>query len=106
MSKRALKENQVLIDSNTTLECGKILAPTNIDKSLLSNVLHVLLPEKGFDIIGLRVPDYSEPDDSQAKCGDRINQLKDNGWQHSIPISGASYWAIVNRLEVKNEAVR
>jgi len=129
MSKRVLKENQVFIAANTTLECGKILAPTNIDKSLPSNVLHVLLPERGFHILGLRMPDYSklpkikrqcwdwilkvaeestdlpfvimgdfntDPDDSQAKCGNRIKQLKDNGWQHSMPSSGASYWAIIN----------
>lgn len=129
MSKRALRENQVFIASNTTLECGNILAPTNIEKSIPSNVLHVRLPEMGFDILGLRVPDYSkqprikhqcwdwimkvaaekknhpfvmmgdfntDPDDSQAKCGNRINQLKDNGWQHSMPSSGASYWAIIN----------
>ncbi|KKH50170.1 endonuclease/exonuclease/phosphatase family protein [Methanosarcina sp. 1.H.A.2.2] len=129
MSKRALKENQVFIAANTKLECGNILAPTNIDKSLPSNVLHVLLPEKGFNILGLRMPDYSklpkikrqcwdwiqkiaeenvdlpfvimgdfntDPVDSKAKCGDRINQLRDNGWQHSMPSSGASYWAIRN----------
>lgn len=41
----------------------------------------------------------TDPDTSQAKCGDRMNQLKDNGWQHSIPISGASYWAIKNVVE-------
>jgi endonuclease/exonuclease/phosphatase family metal-dependent hydrolase len=129
VSKRAVKENQVFIAANTKLECGNIIAPTNIDKSLPSNVLHVLLPEKGFDILGMRVPDYSklpkikrqcwdwiqkiaaenrdrpfvlmgdlntDPDDSKAKCGDRINQLMDNGWQHVMPKSGASYWSIKN----------
>lgn len=129
ISKRALKENQVFIAANTALEYGSIIAPTDIDKSLPSNALHVRLPEKKFDILGLRLPDYSklpkikrqcwdwiqniaaknidfpfvimgdfntDPDDSQAKCGNRIKQLKDDGWQHSMPRSGASYWAITN----------
>lgn len=56
MSKRIIKENQVFIAANTILESGNILAPTNIEKSVPSNVLHVHLPHKGLDILGLRVP--------------------------------------------------
>jgi len=129
MSKRVLKENQVFIAANTKLECGNILAPTNIDKSIPSNVLHVLLLDEGFDILGMRVPDYSklpkikrqcwdwiqkiatenkdrpfvimgdfntDPEYQPAKCGDRISKLVDEGWQHAIPKSGASYWDIKN----------
>lgn len=129
MSKRVLKENQVFIAANTTLECGKILAPTNIEKSVPSNVLHVHLPQKDFEILGLRVPDYgnklkikrknwdwimkvaaenkdspfvimgdfnTDPEYKPAKCGDRINQLVDEGWQHAMPKSGSSYWDIKN----------
>lgn len=127
MSKRALKENQVFIAANTTLESGNILAPTDIEKSVPSNVLHVRLPDKGFDILGLRVPDYgnkskikrknwdwimkiaaeikyhpfvimgdfnTDPEYQPAKCGERISQLVDEGWQHAMPKSGASYWDI------------
>lgn len=129
MSKRVLKENQVFIAANKMLECGEIQAPTNIEKSLPSNVLHVHLPEMRFDILGLRVPDYSkqaiikhqcwdwimkvaaenkalpfvimgdfntDPDYPHALCGDRINQLVTEGWQHAMPKYGASYWAIRN----------
>ncbi|MHC1757118.1 MAG: endonuclease/exonuclease/phosphatase family protein [Methanosarcina sp.] len=136
MSKRVLKENQVFIAANTTLECGKILAPTNIEKSVLSNALHILLSQEGFDILGMRVPDFSnqpiitptfkrqcwdwilkiaadnrnhpfvimgdfntDPGDSRAKCGDQLSKLVDEGWQHAVPKSGASYWAIKNGSE-------
>jgi endonuclease/exonuclease/phosphatase family metal-dependent hydrolase len=136
ISKRALKENQVFIAANTTLECGEILAPMDIEKSVPSNALHILLPQKGFDILGLRVPDFSnkpiiqspfkrqcwdwilkiaaenrerpfviigdfntDPGDSRAKCGDRLSQLVDEGWQHAMPKLGASYWAITNGSE-------
>ncbi|KKG14874.1 hypothetical protein EO98_03805 [Methanosarcina sp. 2.H.T.1A.6] len=125
ISKRALKENQVFIVANTTLESGNILAPTNIEKSVPSNALHVRLPQKDLDILGLRVPinklkikrknwdwimtiaaehrdrpfviigDFNtDPEYQPSKCGDRISQLVDEGWQHAMPKSGASYWDI------------
>lgn len=40
----------------------------------------------------------TDPNDSEAKCGDRINKLVDEGWQHAMPTSGASYWVVKNGI--------
>lgn len=75
MSKRVLKENQVFIAANTTLESGNILAPKNIEKSVPSNVLHVHLPVISFDILGLRVPDYGNKFKIKRKNWDWIMMI-------------------------------
>ena len=49
-----LGENQIIIAANTTLKNRNIFVPEEIGKSTPSNVLYVSLPEKGFDILGLR----------------------------------------------------
>jgi endonuclease/exonuclease/phosphatase family metal-dependent hydrolase len=41
----------------------------------------------------------TDPSDSRAKCGDQLSKLVDEGWQHAVPKSGASYWAIKNGSE-------
>lgn len=66
-----LKENHVLIASRTPIEHGSILAPP-IAPSVPSNFLHVTLPEKGCEILGLRVPDYSDKPKIQRACWDWI----------------------------------
>lgn len=38
----------------------------------------------------------TDPGDPRARCGDRLSQLVDEGWQHAMPRLGASYWAIKN----------
>jgi endonuclease/exonuclease/phosphatase family metal-dependent hydrolase len=92
MSKRVLKENQIFIVANTTLEYGKILAPTNIEKSVLSNVLHVHLPDKEFDILGLRVPDFSNQPIIQptfkSQCWDWIMNIAEDNKDHPFIIMG------------------
>lgn len=130
-TERVPGENQIFIAANTILENRNIRIPEDIGKSTPSNVLQVRLPDKGFDILGLRIPCYSnskeqtirkrrfwdwileigsdnehplviigdfntDPDYSHARCGDRIYQLVNEGWQHAMPKSGASYWAITN----------
>jgi endonuclease/exonuclease/phosphatase family metal-dependent hydrolase len=49
------RQNQVLIASRTPLAAGDIQAPL-ISPAFPSNVLHVRVPEKGFEVLGLRVP--------------------------------------------------
>jgi endonuclease/exonuclease/phosphatase family metal-dependent hydrolase len=49
------RQNQVLIASRTPLATGDIQAPL-ISPAFPSNVLHVRVPEKGFEVLGLRVP--------------------------------------------------
>src|SRR5690242_6978846 len=52
-------ENHVLIASRTPIVPGAIEAPA-IAPSVPSNVLHVISPHEGIEILGLRVPDYSK----------------------------------------------
>ena len=51
------KEKQVLIASRYPLHEGDIEAPP-IAPSVASNTLHISLPDAGYEILGLRVPDY------------------------------------------------
>lgn len=59
-TERIYGENQIFIASKTPLENRNIFVPGDIGKSTPSNVLYVSLPEKGFDILGLRIPCYSD----------------------------------------------
>lgn len=47
--------NHIFIASRTALEAGKIRAPP-IAPAFPSNVLHVHVPQKGFEVLGLRIP--------------------------------------------------
>ena len=66
-----LKENHVLIASRTPIEAGSIQAPP-IEKSVPSNFLHVILPQNGYEILGLRIPDYSKQPKIKRACWDWI----------------------------------
>src|SRR5262249_49934409 len=57
--------------SRHRLLAGDIVAPTFHD-SVRSNALHVCLPEAGFEILGLRVPDFSKEPSMRRKCWDWI----------------------------------
>ena len=52
------RQNHIFIASKSPLVPGEISAPA-IHEALPSNVLHLRLPEEGFDILGVRIPDYS-----------------------------------------------
>ena len=60
-------ENHVLIASRHRIEHGTIQAPP-IEKSVPSNFLHVVLPQDGCEILGLRIPDYSKEPDTKRAC--------------------------------------
>jgi endonuclease/exonuclease/phosphatase family metal-dependent hydrolase len=63
----APKENHVLVASSLALEQGPIRPPA-IAPSVPSNALHVCVPEGGFDLLGLRVPDYSRQPRVRHAC--------------------------------------
>lgn len=56
------RENQVLIASRMPIEHGEITAP-GFDDSARTNFLHVLAPEWGLDIVGVRCPAYKRRKD-------------------------------------------
>jgi endonuclease/exonuclease/phosphatase family metal-dependent hydrolase len=74
------KENGVLVASQGVMEIGAIEAPP-IDPSMHSNFLHVYLTADGFEVLALRVPDYSKQLPIKRRCWDWIletaRQLKD-----------------------------
>lgn len=119
------KENHILIASRTLMKAGVIKAPA-IAPSVPSNALNVEFPEDGYEILGLRLPDYSrmptirtacwdwiertagllvdrpsliigdlntDPKYAPARCGDRIQRLINQGWQHAVPSGDPSYWS-------------
>ena len=129
ISIKSPKENQVLVASRMNMVEGEIKAPA-IGPSFPTNVLHVKFPDNGFELLGLRIPDYSkypkikracwdwilttasmingrpfvimgdfntDPCYPNAKCGDRIGQLENAGWQHPNP-PGSSYWTLAGRI--------
>lgn len=65
------KQNHVLVASRYPVQKGNILAPA-IDEAFPSNVLHVSIPDKGFDLLGIRVPDYSKYPKIRRACWDWI----------------------------------
>ena len=69
ISERRPRENQVLIASRTPLQAGPIRAP-EIAPSVPSNALHVRLPHKGLEILGIRVSDYSKAPKTKRACWD------------------------------------
>ncbi len=62
-----LGENHVLIASRTPIEAGSIRAP-DIAPSVPSNFLHVILPQDGCEILGLRIPDYGKEPKTKRAC--------------------------------------
>ena len=71
LSPRASGQNHVLIASRVSLERGIIRAP-GITPAVPSNALHVLLPDVGVEILGLRVPDFSRNHRARRQCWDWI----------------------------------
>lgn len=67
----APRENHVLIAARSALEPGDIRAPP-IAHAVPSNALHVRLPEAGFELLGLRLPDYSKQPKTRRACWDWI----------------------------------
>ena len=60
-------ENHVLIASRSHVEHGSIQAPP-IEKSIPSNFLHIVLPQNGCEIVGLRIPEYSDRPKIKRAC--------------------------------------
>jgi endonuclease/exonuclease/phosphatase family metal-dependent hydrolase len=73
ISGRVPGENQVLIASRSRLEPGPIRAPA-IAPSVPSNALHTILPDQQFEILGIRVPDYSKDARTKRACWDWIER--------------------------------
>jgi endonuclease/exonuclease/phosphatase family metal-dependent hydrolase len=56
-------------------------------------ILHTAehIKDRPFVILG----DFNtDPRYPKSRCGDRIAMLVDQGWQHAIPLSGASFWTL------------
>ncbi len=68
-----LGENHVLIASRGPVEFGHIQAPA-LEKSMPSNFLHVILRQDGCEILGLRIPDYSNDPKTKSACWNWINE--------------------------------
>lgn len=77
------KENRVLIASRWPLVEGNIHAPA-IAPSVPSNALHVRVPERGIDLLGLRIPDYSRQPAIRRKCWDWLLSA-------ARPVAGRSF---------------
>jgi exonuclease III len=81
LSPDAAKENRVLIASRTPIVQGSIRPPEGgrlgdlIAPSLPSNFLHVVLPQNGLEVIGMRVPDYSKQPPIRRACWDWLGQI-------------------------------
>lgn len=67
MSQFTAKQNHILIASRKPLMVGDIRAPP-IAAAFPSNVLHVHIPDEDFDILGLRIPDYSKQPLIRREC--------------------------------------
>ena len=65
--------NHVLIASKTALKTGDIFAPL-ISPSMPSNALHVGLTVEGFEVLGMRIPDFSRSPALRRECWDWIIQ--------------------------------
>jgi endonuclease/exonuclease/phosphatase family metal-dependent hydrolase len=65
------KQNQVFIASRYPIQKGNIHTPA-IDEAFPSNVLHVSIADEGFDILGIRIPDYSKYPKIKRACWDWI----------------------------------
>lgn len=74
----AAKENHVLVASRYMLSEGAIRAPA-IAPAVPSNALHVRVSDWGFDLLGIRVPDYSRQPQLRRTCWDWIE-----GVAHSV----------------------
>jgi endonuclease/exonuclease/phosphatase family metal-dependent hydrolase len=60
-------ENQLLVVSVSPVERGHLRAPA-IGASLPSNVSHLAIPRLGFDLLALRLPDYSREPRTRRAC--------------------------------------
>jgi len=66
------KHNQVLVASRTRIWAGDI-RPPQLDGSAVSNFQHVVLPDHGLELVGLRVPYYTR--DEHWKMKPYLDQL-------------------------------
>jgi endonuclease/exonuclease/phosphatase family metal-dependent hydrolase len=73
LSVRAGKSNRVLVASRWRLMDGEIQAP-EIHTCVPSNALHVCLPERGIEVLGMRVPDFSPQPAIRRACWDWLVQ--------------------------------
>jgi endonuclease/exonuclease/phosphatase family metal-dependent hydrolase len=64
-------QNQVLIASRHEMQRGELRAAAVIGPAVPPNFLHVVVPDLGVDILGLRIPDYS---------GDRLRRHATWDW--------------------------
>lgn len=71
ISAHAQKQNHVLIASRHQLAAGSIVVPP-IAPAVPSNALHVSVAGYGFELLGLRIPDYSKQPAIRRKCWDWI----------------------------------
>lgn len=65
ISKKAPRENQVLIASLESMTDGNLPVPT-YTTAASTNFLHQRLPASGLDVIGLRAPYYDKPEERDA----------------------------------------
>jgi hypothetical protein len=75
LSPLASSGNHVLIASRHRLETGKLRPPQDlvaVAPCMSSNTFHVRLPDEDFEILGLRVPDYSKQPPVRRACWDWI----------------------------------
>ena len=80
-------QNSVLIASKTTLKLGKIRAPA-IAPAFPSNVLHVEIPTHEFEVLGVRIPDFSREPAIRRACWDWIQETADPMLKRPIVILG------------------
>jgi len=64
-------QNHVLVASRYTLSEGNIYPPL-IAEAVPSNALHIRIPDKNLEFIGMRIPDYSRLPSLRRACWDWI----------------------------------
>ena len=80
-------ENQVLIASRCRIRNGNINPPA-IAPSVPSNMLHVICEDKGFEILGLRIPDYSRQPSLRRQCWEWILECAESLKSHPFIMIG------------------
>ena len=65
-SERLNGNNQVLIASQMSMLAGELRGPETVDQGGESNFLHVIEPETGLEIVGVRAPAYEATSELRA----------------------------------------
>lgn len=60
VSMRIRSNNQVLIASRLPFELGDLVGPDTEDGGGSSNFLHIIFPDSGLEVVGIRVPAYEK----------------------------------------------